>query len=300
MGQEQRATNTEQGTIATGQGGSDPPSIAAQVRGLAVPHGHLAVWALGQQGYLFKGGKHVLLIDPYLSDHVQESVADASPEFARQVPIVVRPRELDMVDVALSTHHHADHCDPRTLLPFLEATPNALLLASWKGRDLLVEQGADARRISVPRVDEPVDYSGLTITAIPSAHYDFEVDANGNPAYLGYIITLNGVTLYHSGDSVIYEGLVERLKKEQIDLMCLPINGRDWFREQQGLVGNMDYREAAELAAAVGARVLLPGHNDMFKGNMVNPSYLVDYLQAHHAAQRFHFLRAGELYYYVT
>src|SRR5205807_2346610 len=133
-----------------------------------------------------------------------------------------------------------------TLIPFLRAAPHAHLLASYTGRNLLVEAGADPKRITVPPIGQPIDYGqGLTITAIPSAHYTFEPDAAGNPAFLGYIIVINGVTIYHGGDGVIYDGLVERLKQQPIDIMCLPINGRDWFREQQDLVGNMDYREAA-------------------------------------------------------
>src|SRR5437879_4772370 len=114
-------------------------SIAGQVRGLEVPHRHLAVWALGQQGYIFKGGNRVVVIDPYLSNYVEELMSDASGQFARQSPIVIEPDELDMVDVALSTHHHADHCDPHTLIPFLRAAPHAHLLASYTGRNLLVE-----------------------------------------------------------------------------------------------------------------------------------------------------------------
>lgn len=275
-------------------------SIAEQVRKLPVPWGHLAVWALGQQGYLIKGGSHVVIIDPYLSDYVEEITPDTTGQFARQVPIVIRPDELEMVSVVLSTHHHADHCDPNTLLPLLQAAPNVRLVASYTGRDSLTSAGADADRITVPPLNEAIDYGqGLTITAIPSAHYSFEPDADGNPAYLGYIINLNGVTLYHSGDTVLYNGLIERLRQNPIDIMCLPINGRDWFREQQDMVGNMDYREAAELAAAVGDTVLLPGHNDMFKANMINPAYLLDYLSTHHPRQRVHFLQAGELYYYV-
>jgi L-ascorbate 6-phosphate lactonase len=280
---------------------SEQISFAEQVRSLDVGQGHLAVWALGQQGYIFKGGGHVVVIDPYLSNYVEEiSPPEPRGAFARLVPIVVRPEELDMVTVALSTHHHADHCDPRTLIPLLKAAPNARLLASYRARDALVKSGVDAARIEVPHIDEAIHCGGgLTITAIPSAHYEFEPDRPGNPAYLGFIVSLNGVMVYHCGDSVIYDGLLARLKEQQIDIMCLPINGRDWFREQQGLVGNMDYREAAELAFQAGARVLLPGHNDMFAVNRINPAYLVDYVETHHPQQRVHFLRAGELYYFV-
>jgi L-ascorbate metabolism protein UlaG (beta-lactamase superfamily) len=49
-----------------------PASIAPQVRALQVPDDHLAVWALGQAGYLLKGGSQVVIIDPYLSGHVQD------------------------------------------------------------------------------------------------------------------------------------------------------------------------------------------------------------------------------------
>ncbi|HUP26995.1 MAG TPA: MBL fold metallo-hydrolase [Chloroflexia bacterium] len=276
-------------------------ALAEQVRGLDVPRGHLAIWALGQQGYLLKGGRDVVIIDPYLSNYVQESTPGKPEALARQVPVVVNPQELGMVTAALSTHHHADHCDPDTLLPLLKAAPGARLLTSHTGRDVLLEHGADPARVEVPRVETKVELGhDLSITAIPSAHYEFEPDAQGNPAYLGFIVEINGVTLYHSGDSIIYEGLVERLKAQPIDIMCLPINGRDWFREQQELLGNMDYREAAELASAVGTDVLLPGHNDMFSGNRINPAYLLDYLSAHHPEQRAHFLQAGELYYYVS
>ncbi len=279
----------------------DSYRIAQEVRGLDVPQGHLAVWALGQQGYLLKGGAHVVIVDPYLSDFVEETATDDPASLARQVPIVVRPDELGMVTVALSTHHHADHCDPMTLVPLLLSAPGARMLTSYTGRDVLVKAGVAPARIEVPPVDGPVDCGpGLRITAIPSAHYSFEPDEKGNPAYLGFILSINGVTLYHSGDTVIYDGLFERLKRQRPDLMCLPINGRDWYREQQGLVGNMDYREAAELAAAVGTRVLLPGHNDMFTGNRINPAYLLDYLNSHHRRQRVHLLQAGELYYYVS
>jgi L-ascorbate metabolism protein UlaG (beta-lactamase superfamily) len=164
----------------------------------------------------------------------------------------------------------------------------------------MVEAGMDVGRIDVPRVGETtVHGDGLKVTAIPSAHYEHEPDEQGNPAYLGFVIELNGVTFYHAGDTIIYEGMMKYLERWEIDLAYLPINGRDWFREQQGLVGNLNYREAAELAAQIGAKVLLPGHNDMFSGNRENPAILLDYLTSKHPRQRVHFLQAGELYYYV-
>lgn len=272
-------------------------SLAQQVNALEVPDGQLAIWALGQHGFLLKGGKHVVVIDPYLSNYVSER----SPEVQRRVPIAVAPGELDMVDTVLITHHHADHCDPRTLEPLLRASPRAQVFASYKARNELVDHGIDSARIAVPPIDRPFRLDdSLRITPIPAAHYGFEPDDDGNPAFLGFIVELNGVRLYHSGDTVVYEGQLERLQAQPIDVMCLPINGRDWFREQDKLVGNMDYREAAELAVRAGGPVLLTAHNDMFAGNRINPAYLFDYLETYHPELRAHQLRVGELYYYVA
>lgn len=275
------------------------PSLAEQITRLVVGPGQLAVWALGQHGFVLKGGDTTLIIDPYLSNYVEDTSDDASGALARLVPVAIPPDQLDMIDVALITHHHIDHCDPDTLRPLLAAS-QAQVITSYTARAMLTKQGFDAARINVPPIDQPLVLDDtLTVTPIPAAHYEHEPDAHGNPAYLGFIINMNGVTVYHSGDGVIYPGLIERLQQHPIDLAMLPINGRDWFREQQGLVGNMDYREAADLAATVGIRVLIPAHNDMFRSNRVNGAYLVDYLATKHPTQRVHFLQAGELYYYA-
>src|SRR4051812_3103919 len=103
-----------------------------QLQSLDVPHGHLAVWALGQQGYLFKGGKHIIIIDPYLSEGVADMTGDSA--FRRLVPLAVQPSELTMVELALATHAHADHCDPQTLVPLLQAAPQAVLITSYTGK----------------------------------------------------------------------------------------------------------------------------------------------------------------------
>lgn len=274
--------------------------VADQVQQLTVPYGHLAVWALGQHGFLLKGGRTTVIVDPYLSDSIAERGGHFRDTFARLIPIVVAPQALSIVDMVLVTHHHTDHCDPETLVPLLAAS-TARLLTSYKAYERLRELGIDLTRVEVPPVDQALMYNDeLIVTPVPAAHYDHDPDAHGNPAYLGFIITLNGVTLYHSGDTVIYPGLMERLQAQRIDMMCLPINGRDWVREQQGLVGNMDYREAVELTVRVGAQVLLPAHNDLFRVNCINPAYLLDYLVTNHPRQRVHFLQAGELYYYVA
>jgi len=79
----------------------------------------------------------------------------------------------------------------------------------------------------------------------------------------------------------------------------LPINGRDFFREQREIVGNMWPGEGIDLAVQIEARVLLGIHNDLFAGNRVNPGTLFDELDRRAPWQRCHLLQPGELYLYA-
>jgi L-ascorbate metabolism protein UlaG (beta-lactamase superfamily) len=35
---------------------------------------------------------------------------------------------------------------------------------------------------------------------------------------------------YHAGDTILYDGLVERLRRHALDIACVPVNGRDGWR----------------------------------------------------------------------
>lgn len=103
----------------------------------------------------------------------------------------------------------------------------------------------------------------------------------------------------HAGDTILFPELFTALKGQKIDLAMLRINGRDFFREQQDIVGNLWPREAVELAAAIKPRVLIGCHNDLFDGNRVNPGMLFDELDKRAPWQRCHLLQPGELYLYA-
>jgi L-ascorbate metabolism protein UlaG (beta-lactamase superfamily) len=118
---------------------------------------------------------------------------------------------------------------------------------------------------------------------VPAAHGDEPADAygfgfelsGGLYRYLGYVFDLDGVHLYHAGDTILYEGIESRLAALRVDVALLPINGRDADREAQGIVGNLDEAEAVRLAAAIGADVLVPMHHDMFAANLGAPERVV-------------------------
>lgn len=269
-------------------------ALIERIDRLVVPQGQLALWALGQSGFVIKGGETIAYIDPYLSDSV---AAAGGP--TRRFPIPIDPAAIRHAEVVFATHEHMDHADGPTLGPLMGASPQATLVTSAQGRDVAVRAGVPAERVVVPRLGEPSAIGGLTYTAVPAAHYSYEVDQAGHCRWMGFLLSCNGVTVYHSGDTILFPELLAALEGQPIDMALLPINGRDYFREQQQIVGNLWPREAVELAAAIGARVLIGCHNDLFEANRVNPGTLFDELDRRAPWQRCHMLQPGELYLYA-
>lgn len=268
-------------------------ALLDHIQHLQVPHGQLALWALGQSGFLIKGENTIACIDPYLSNSIAKGGGPA-----RRFPPPLDPASMTFADIVFATHEHEDHADAATLGPLLAASPDAVLVTSQQAKKIVVDAGVAAERVVVPTLGERVETAGLTYTAVPSAHYAYEVDHN-HSRWLGFIIECNGVTVYHAGDTILVPQMMDALAGRTIDLALLPINGRDYFREQQELVGNLWPREAVDLAHQLGANVLIGMHNDMFEGNRVNPASLFDEIERRAPWQRCHLLQPGELYLYA-
>jgi L-ascorbate metabolism protein UlaG (beta-lactamase superfamily) len=105
---------------------------------------------------------------------------------------------------------------------------------------------------------------GDSVSGIASAHEALERDERGRAKYLGYILQFGDWTIYHSGDTVRYEGMSEKLQHFRVDVALLPINGR---AAERRVPGNLFGREAAQLASDIGAKLVIPCHFDMFEFN---------------------------------
>ncbi len=61
----------------------------------------------------------------------------------------------------------------------------------------------------------------------------------------------------------------------------------------------MDYREAAEFGVAIGARVLIPMHYAMFRGNTVPPGHFISHLAEFFPEQSAHVMGRFGKYVFV-
>jgi L-ascorbate 6-phosphate lactonase len=268
--------------------------LISRIEALEVGGRSLAFWGLGQVGVAIKGPTGVIYVDPYLTDSDGEGGS-----LPRTFPPPIAPAAVTNASAVLLTHVHIDHTDPDTVLPLSEASPEARFVAPFTSRDTLVDAGLEESRILVPEVGDQLEVSGATVTAVPSAHTELEYDAGRGYPYLGYVIEWNGVTVYHAGDTVIYDGMVETLSSWDIDVAFVPINGRDYFRTGRGIIGNTGFREAAELTEVLDVGLLVPTHYDLIAGNTADPGHFVSHLYATNPMRPHKLLRPGELLCFV-
>jgi len=229
----------------------------------------LHLWWLGQSGYLIQWQGHRLLLDPYLSDSLTKKYANTDKPHVQMTERVIAPEQLDFVDVVTSSHNHTDHLDKETLIPLWKANPRLKVIVPRANINFAAErlQVAPERLTPIRVNDVPLTFDPFSFEAIPSAHEFLEQDEYGDHRFIGLVIKIDKWTIYHSGDCVLYNGLVERLKKWKINIALLPINGRDPTR---GVAGNFNEKEAVTLAKEVGAGLIIPCHYEMFEFNTVS------------------------------
>ena len=251
-----------------------------------------SLWWLGQSGFLVQWRNRHLLLDPYLSDSLTEKYAATDKPHVRMTRRVVAPERLNFIDVVTCSHNHTDHLDAVTLKPLLSANPSMKLVIPEANRAFV----ADRLQIDLAApigVDDGTTASigSFQITGIASAHETLERDEAGRHKFLGYIVRFGPWTIYHSGDCMLYDGLVERLRAltNKIDVALLPINGR---APERCVAGNFDGREAARLAKDIEARLVIPCHYEMFAFNTASPDLFVS--EAERIGQAYYVLRCGE------
>ena len=248
------------------------------------------LWWLGQSGFLVQWQGRRLLLDPYLSDSLTRKYAATDKPHVRMTARVVDPAALAGIAAAVSTHNHTDHLDAETLLPLWAANPEMRLVIPEANRGFVAGRlGCDPARPIGLDAGGTLEVAGFRFAGVPSAHETVERDEHGRCRFLGYIVQFGGWTVYHPGDTVLYDGMAGRLRRFPIDLALLPINGT---KPERRVPGNLNGREAAELAHAIGARLVVPCHYEMFEFNTASPDEFVAACES--LGQRYRVLRCGE------
>ncbi|MGO8816969.1 MAG: MBL fold metallo-hydrolase [Terriglobia bacterium] len=226
------------------------------VRQFKVDKGSVALWWLGQMGYLIKTpGGAVFSVDAYLTDSCRKIGESMGLNMGRRVPVFIEPEELE-VDHFLCTHSHYDHADPETIGRLRKQA-----IETFVGPGLACETfcncGVENAKIHqvYPGAKRQVSDVVLHGTfAMPTDHSDLN--------HMGFVLAVeNGPRVYISGDTD-FSDLLGHVRKLEPDLMIACMNGG---------FNNMSHWEAAELAATLKPKVAIPCHYDMFPDNAADP-----------------------------
>ncbi len=246
----------------------------------------LHLWWLGQSGFLVSHQGVRVLFDPYLSDSLSKKYADTDKPHTRMTRRVIAPERLTGISLITSTHNHTDHLDAETLLPLFAANPDARLILPSANVAFAAQrlgwQESDARLLPLG-IDERKSAMGMEISGIPAAHEAL------SPEFMGFIVKIGPHAIYHSGDTILFEGMEEYLRQFNINIALLPINGR---LPERRVSGNLWGDEAARLAKDIGAKIVVPCHYEMFEFNTESPELFETTCKT--INQPYKTLRAGE------
>lgn len=265
-------------------------ALLADIRSAPKGTDHFHLWWLGQSGFLIQWNGRHLLFDPYLSDSLSVKYAASDKPHTRMTERVIAPEKLNFIDVATSSHNHTDHLDADTLRPLLAQNPGMRLIVPAANLAFAEERvGMAPERLIPVDASDSFAHAGFELHAIPAAHNELEQDQHSRFKFLGYVATFGPFAVFHSGDTLRYPMMKSWLMDWPIDLALLPINGN---KPERRVAGNLDGREAAQLARDIKTRMVVPCHYEMFEFNTATPELFEQ--TCRELGQPFKTLQAGE------
>ena len=237
----------------------------------AGPDEGVSLYWLGQAGFVIDAHGRRIVIDPYLSDTLAAKYRDTPFSHERMAPAPVSADELGPVDLVFCTHHHTDHMDGETLRRLAGRLPGLRFVVPAASLALAAERiGGGERLIGVDAAERRM-FGNIALHVMRAAHETLERDESGHHRFLGYGLDFGTVRIFHSGDTIPFEGQREEVAAFSPDLALLPVNGRSAALKAAGFAGNFTLPEAVRLCDDCGIAAMIAHHYGMFAFNTVAP-----------------------------
>ncbi|MBQ9279509.1 MAG: MBL fold metallo-hydrolase [Clostridia bacterium] len=152
-------------------------------------------------------------------------------------------------DVVFSTHSHYDHFSEEDIEKVMK--DSTVIVTPDSSRELAYGLTKDKEKVFIVEPDQEYEVEEIHFSTT-YAYNKEKMYHQKSEGWVGYIIELDGVKYYIAGDT---DNLKE-LGNVSCDIAFLPVGGKY----------TMDYREAAELANRIEAKVVVPTHYGLIVG----------------------------------
>jgi L-ascorbate metabolism protein UlaG (beta-lactamase superfamily) len=144
---------------------------------------------------------------------------------------------LPLADLICISHAHYDHCSPVDVLSIQQ--PSTLIITETEAAAKL------SGKIMILGPGERREVEGIIIETVPAYNINKKFHPQGN-RWLGFILTVDGVRIYHAGDT----DYIPEMKDIRADIALLPVSG----------TYVMTAEEAAQAALVIGPKIAVPMH----------------------------------------
>ncbi|MCZ6674770.1 MAG: MBL fold metallo-hydrolase, partial [Verrucomicrobia bacterium] len=168
----------------------------------------LHTWWLGQSGFLVMCAGNTVLFDPYLSDSLTRKYAATDKPHTRITELVIDPSRLTGIDVVTSSHNHTDHFDQETLAAIFETNPDIQFIIPEANREFVATRMGCEPDWPIGLNDGvSLEVAGIPFHGLASAHDELNTNDKGEHHFMAFVIQWGPWTIYHSGDTRLYDGL---------------------------------------------------------------------------------------------
>ncbi len=157
-------------------------------------------------------------------------------------------------DIVLVSHEHFDHCNVDDLKKIVG--PNTIIVAHAQSKGELSK--LEAKEVKILKPGDKTNLGDIGIEAVPAYNVNkfrepgkvFHPKEDGK---LGFIVTVKGVRIYHSGDT----DHIPEMKNIRTDIALIPVSG----------TYVMTVQEAAEAVESINPKVAIPMHYGSIVGS---------------------------------
>jgi len=231
----------------------------------------LAVSWVGHATVLIQIHDKVIMTDPFFTN----TMGFVAKRFVKPG---LDPTFLTRVDATLISHIHFDHFDYGSLnmLP-----QNGVLAVPEGAAEYTPDFGF--KEVCEMKTWDVVERDGIRITAVPALHftgrYGFDAAWLGTLGYTGYVVEVDGTTVFFAGDTGYNPELFKEIgKRFKIDLAMIPIAPGS----MTGVGGRIHVGPAGALMIYkdLGAKFMMPMHfGTLFYGSDANPNEPINRLR---------------------